>query len=538
MPRVFVSDKLGEAGLELLKEAGLEVDFRQKLTGEELKAAVQNAEAMIVRSDTKVTADLLQQPGKLKAVVRAGAGVDTIDVPAATRLGIIVMNTPGANTISTAEHTITLMMALARRVAEADAGLRAGRWDRSKLVGIQLAGKTLGVIGLGRIGREVARRAQGLDMNIIGYDPVMATERAQQLGIDAVRSLDQMLPHIDILTVHTPMSDDTRDMIGKEQIAMMKPGSRILNCARGGIVNEAALEEALKSGHIAGAALDVFVEEPPGDHPLLKFPNVVATPHLGASTKEAQENVAREAAELVIGFVQRGEIQFAVNMAGFDRSELQELKLYVDMARRLGLLHSQMCRGAISRAEIKYRGEIAGKNTRMVTAAFAAGLLEAHLAEQANIVNSEMLAKERGIEIVEQKSSRGGDFSTMIQVEVTTDEKTYKAAGTLFGNQYLRLVQIGPHQMDAMMDGIMLIFTHHDKPGLIGHIGTIFGKHKVNIAQMTVGRRQPGGEAIAILNLDNEPPIAALDEVRNHDLISSLCVVKLPPAGEMPVWFG
>ena len=538
MPRVFVSDKLGEAGLELLKEAGLEVDFRQKLTGEELKAAVQNAEAMIVRSDTKVTADLLQQPGKLKAVVRAGAGVDTIDVPAATRLGIIVMNTPGANTISTAEHTITLMMALARRVAEADAGLRAGRWDRSKLVGIQLAGKTLGVIGLGRIGREVARRAQGLDMNIIGYDPVMATERAQQLGIDAVRSLDQMLPHIDILTVHTPMSDDTRDMIGKEQIAMMKPGSRILNCARGGIVNEAALEEALKSGHIAGAALDVFVEEPPGDHPLLKFPNVVATPHLGASTKEAQENVAREAAELVIGFVQRGEIQFAVNMAGFDSSELQELKLYVDMARRLGLLHSQMCRGAISRAEIKYRGEIAGKNTRMVTAAFAAGLLEAHLAEQANIVNSEMLAKERGIEIVEQKSSRGGDFSTMIQVEVTTDEKTYKAAGTLFGNQYLRLVQIGPHQMDAMMDGIMLIFTHHDKPGLIGHIGTIFGKHKVNIAQMTVGRRQPGGEAIAILNLDNEPPIAALDEVRNHDLISSLCVVKLPPAGEMPVWFG
>ncbi len=538
MPRVFISDKLESAGLELLKEAGLEVDFRPGLKDNELQQAMQAAQAMVVRSGTQVTAELLNEPGNLKAIVRAGVGVDNINVPAATRHGIVVMNTPGGNTVSTAEHTITMMMALARRIPEADSSLRQGKWERSKFVGTQLAGKTLGVVGLGRIGREVAKRALGLDMKVLGYDPVLAPERAHQLGVEAVSNLDQLLPHCDFLTVHTPLNEDTRDMIGKDQFATMKPGCRILNCARGGIINEQALLENLESGHVAGAALDVFENEPPGEHPFLKFPNVVATPHLGASTVEAQESVAREAAQLVIGFLLRGEIPFAVNMAAVNRAELDELKLYVDMARRLGLLHAQMCQGSISRAEVRYRGEIANQNTRLVTSAFAAGLLEAHLSENVNVVNAEVLAKERGIEIVEQKTTRIGDFSTMIQVEVTTDKKNYIAAGTLFGNQYLRLVQLGHHHLDAIMDGVMLIFTHHDKPGLIGHIGTIFGKYKVNIAQMTVGRQHPGGEAIAVLNLDNLPPEEALAEVKNHELISSLCVVKLPPAGEMPVWFG
>jgi D-3-phosphoglycerate dehydrogenase len=538
MPRVLISDKMGAAGLDMLRQAGLEVDSRPGLKGAELQEAVQAADAMIVRSETRVTPELLANPGRLRAVIRAGVGVDNIDVPAATRNGIVVMNTPGGNTVSTAEHTITLLMALARHVPAADASLHQGKWERSKLVGTQLAGKTLGVVGLGRIGREVARRALGLDMKVIGFDPFLSPQRAGQLGIESVEKLEELLPRVDFLTVHTPLTTETTSLIGARELELMPKGSRVLNCARGGIIHEEALAAALASGHIAGAALDVFVQEPPGDHPLLKFPMVVATPHLGASTVEAQESVAREAAQLAINFLTRGEIQFAVNMAAVDRTELDELRHYVDMARRLGLLHAQMCHGSLKRAEIKYRGEVAQRNTRLLTSAFTAGLLESRLAEGVNIVNAGLLAKERGVDVAEQVSTQKGDFSTLIKAEVETEKKRYTAAATLFGNQYLRLVQLGPYHLDAIMDGVMLIFTHRDMPGLIGHIGTIFGKHGVNIASMTVGRQQPGGEAIAVLNLDSPPPEEALTEVKNHSQISSLSVVKLPPAGEMPVWFG
>lgn len=538
MGTVFVSDKLGEMGLNIIRSGGVDLDNRPGLKGEELAQAVQNADVMIVRSGTQVTAELLEKPGKLRAVVRAGIGVDNIDVSAATKNGIVVMNTPGGNKVSTAEHTITLLMSMARHIPAADASLRQGRWDRSKYLGTQLAGKTLGVVGLGNIGREVARRAKGLDMTVLGFDPFLSPERAGQLGIDAVGSLDELLPKIDLLTVHTPLTEETRGLIGKEQIAQMKKGVRIVNCARGGIVDEDALLEGLTSGHVAGAALDVFVNEPPGDHPLLKLENVVATPHLGASTVEAQEQVALEAAQLAVNFVTKGEIQFAVNMATVDRRELTELRLYLDMARRLGMLHAQMAQGSIKRAELNYRGEVVQKGTRLITAAFTAGLLEGHLSQNVNIINAELLARERGIEVVEQTTTKTGDFSTLIRVDVETANKTYTAAATVFGNQYLRLVQLGQYHMDAMMDGVLFIFTHRDLPGLIGHIGTIFGKHNVNIAQMTVGRQQPGGEAIAVLNLDEIPPNEAVQEVRSHDLISSLSIVKLPKAGEMPQWIG
>jgi D-3-phosphoglycerate dehydrogenase / 2-oxoglutarate reductase len=328
-------------------------------------------------------------------------------------------------------------------------------------------------------------------------------------------------------------------LLDARRLGLLKKGARVLNCARGGIIEEAALAEALKSGHLAGAALDVFVDEPPpADHPLLKLPTLIATPHLGASTMEAQVSVAQEAAQLMIDFLTKGIVQFAVNMAAVDRTELEEVRMYVDLARRLGLLQAQMCHGTIRKAELSYRGEVARRGTKLITAAFTAGLLEHRLAQSVNIVNAELLARDRGIEIVEQSNPRKGDFSTLIKADITTDKKTYTVAGTLFGDQYLRLVQIGPFHLDAFLDGISLIFTHRDVPGLIGFVGTIFGKYQVNIAQMTVGRQQQGGEAIAILNVDSQPPEDALKEVKAHPQISSMSVVRLPPAGQMPAWFG
>ncbi|MCS7159231.1 MAG: phosphoglycerate dehydrogenase, partial [Gemmatales bacterium] len=507
MPRVFVADKLENVGLELLHQAGLEVDYRPGLRGEELRRALQQAEGMIVRSGTRVTAELLERPGQLRAIVRAGVGVDNIDVAAATRRGIVVMNTPGGNTVSTAEHTWALILALVRHIPAADASVRAGQWDRQRFVGTQLAGKTLGVVGVGRIGREVVRRALAFDMKVLAYDPFLTAERAAQLGIEAASSLQVLLPQCDIVTLHVPLMEQTRHLIGAREMSLMKRGAFLINCARGGLVDESALIEALQSGQLAGAALDVFSEEPPrADWPLLKLPNVVLTPHLGASTVEAQTSVAREAAQLIVDFLVKGLVQSAVNMATLEAAELREVRWYLDLARRLGLLLAQMSRGAVRRAVLTYRGEVAQRNTRLITAAFAAGLLEPYLADSVNIVNAELLARERQIELVEQISSLRGDFSTLIRAEVETEQGTLSAAGTLFGKQYLRVVQLGQFHLDAYLDGILMIFQHRDAPGLIGFIGTVLGRHRVNIAQMNVGRIRPGGDAVAILNLDSLPP--------------------------------
>jgi D-3-phosphoglycerate dehydrogenase len=539
MPRVLVADKLEAPGLDLLRQAGIELDERPGLKGAALQEALRAADGVIVRSKPDITAAELESPGKLRVVVRAGVGVDNIDVGAATRKGILVMNTPGGNTVSTAEHTVTLLMSLARNVPAAEASLRAGKWERTKFVGTQLAGKTLGVVGLGRIGREVARRAAGLDMKVLGFDPFLPPAGASQIGVETAPDLATLLPRCDFVTVHTPLTEETRDLLGARELALLPKGARVINCARGGIINEVALAEALSSGHLAGAAVDVYEKEPPpADHPLLKAPNIVLTPHLGASTVEAQVSVAKEAAQLLIDYLTRGVVGFAVNMPAVDRAELNELRLYVDLARRLGLLHAQMCDGVIRKAELTYRGEVAKRSTRLITAAFTAGLLEMRLERGVNIVNAPLLAAERGLEVVERTSTQKGDFSTLLTADVTTDKKAYTAAGTLFGNQYLRLVQVGPYHLDAYLDGIMMVFTHRDVPGLIGYIGNIFGNHQVNIAQMTVGRQQAGGEAIAVLNLDSPPPEEALMEVRTHPQISSVSVVKLPPAGQLPPWFG
>jgi D-3-phosphoglycerate dehydrogenase len=539
MPRIFVADKLEEVGLELLRLSGMEVDYRPGLKGQELHEALRQADGVIVRSGTRITADLLEQPGRLRAIVRAGVGVDNIDVGAATRRGIVVMNTPGGNTVSTAEHTWALLLALVRHVAAADRSVRQGKWERNRFIGRQLAGKTLGVVGLGRIGREVARRALAFDMQVLAYDPFLTAERAAQLGIEAAPGLHQLLPRCDIVTLHVPLMEQTRHLIGARELALMKRGAFLINCARGGLVDETALVAALQSGQLAGAALDVFDQEPPPpDHPLLALPNVVLTPHLGASTVEAQTSVAREAAQLLVDFLTRGVIQCAVNMAAIEAAELREIRLYLDLARRLGLLLAQLSPAAIRKVTLTYRGEIAQRNTRLITAAFAAGLLEPFLGDTVNIVNAELLARERQMELLEQISSTRGDFSTLLRAEIETEQGNLLAAGTLFGNQYYRLVQLDSFHLDAYLDGILMIFTHRDAPGLIGFIGTVLGNHQVNIAQMNVGRVQPGGEAVAILNLDNLPPAEALAEVRRHPLIRSVHVVKLPPPGQLPSWLG
>ena len=539
MPRVYISDKLEEAGMEILRAAGLEIDNRPGLKGEDLKEAIRAADGVVVRSGTRITPELLEDPGALKAVVRGGVGVDNIDVAAATRKGIVVMNTPDANTLSTAEHTISLLMALARHIPAADASMRSGKWEKNRFLGAQLTGKTLGVIGLGRIGREVARRAaQGLGMRVIGFDPVLAPSASAQLGIQTAPSVDELCPQCDFITVHTPLTTETRHMVGARQLALLPAGARVINCARGGIIDEKALLESLDSGHLAGAALDVFETEPlPADHPIVSHPKMVITPHLGTATLEAQVLVARESAQLLVDFLCKGQVRFAVNMAALDRAEMEEVRPYVDLARRLGILFAQMVRGSITRAEIRYRGDVADKPTRLITGSFAAGLLENYLEQHVNLVNARVLAQERGITIVEEQTSEKGDFSSLIEVVVQTDKKEYRASGTLFGNRHLRLVQLGAYRLDAHLDGTLLLFTHRDVPGLIGFIGNLFGQQNINIAHMTVGRQEKGGEAIAVMNLDGQPPAEAIEQVANHPQVGSVSLVNLPPMGIMPGWF-
>ena len=517
--RVLVTDKLAEEGLARLRsEPGIEVVVDTKLAQDppSLRQKLLEADGIVIRSGTQLTAEVLEGQTRLKAIVRAGVGVDNIDVTAATRRGIVVMNTPGGNTISTAEHTMALLLALARNVAKANDSLKSGKWERTKFTGSQLEGKTLGVIGLGRVGLTVAKRAQGFGMTVVGFDPFLAADKALELGIESVARLDDLWSRCDFLTLHTPMTAETRNLIGAREIAMMKPSVRIINCARGGLIDEAALAEALNSGKVAGAAIDVFEPEPPPtDHPLVGHPLVVVTPHLGASTEEAQISVAVEAARLLSDFLARGQVKFAVNMPTLDRAELEDVRLYLNLAWRLGMLHSQMDRGTLKNAKITYRGEVAHKNTKLITASFAAGLMESALEQQVNLVNALALARERGIVIEERAAEAPGDFGTLIHTEVTTERKTYVASGTLFGKQFLRLVRLGSYLLDAHIDGTLMIFTHMDRPGLIGFIGKTLGDEGVNIGQMNVGREDQGGEAIGVVNLDSVPPPKALETVRS-----------------------
>jgi D-3-phosphoglycerate dehydrogenase len=540
MHKIVVLDPISPDGLELLKNApGIAFDVRlapdgKGLKGEELRKVLAEYDGAICRSGVKIMADALEGNKRLKAIVRAGVGTDNIDKDAAKRLGIIVMNTPAGNTISTAEHCITLMLALSRKVAPAFASLQAGKWDRNKYMGTQLADKTLGVIGCGRIGQEVAKRALAFQMRVIGFDPFLSPEQAQKLGIERAEKVADMLPRCDYLTVHTPPTPEP--LIGKKELALLKPGVRLINCARGGIYDEAALVEGLNSGKIGGVALDVFEKEPCTDSPLFKMENVLCTPHLGASTEEAQTLVAVEAVHLLVNYLTTGEIRHAVNMASVDPKTLEAIRGYLVVAYRLGLLLASWQSGSVASCQLNYRGEVAKKDTRLLTAAFCAGLLERALDAGVNIVNAEVLLRERGIQLSEQSRTEPGAFSSSITAEVSSDGQTYLAGGTLFGNEMPRLFRLGEFRLEAYLDGNLLIFTHDDVPGIIGRVGTIFGQHKVNIAQMAVGRANAGGRAIGVLNIDSLPPQAALDELLASPHIHSAKVIEMPAAGEMPSW--
>lgn len=537
--RILVLDPIAQEGFDLLNaEQGFEYEVRVGLKGDELRSSLNEFEGAIVRSGVKITAESLEGNKRLRAIVRAGVGTDNIDKTAATRLGIVVMNTPAGNTLSTAEHAFALMLGLSRSIAPAYQSLCNGKWDRKLFMGAQLADKTLGVIGMGRIGREVALRGLAFGMRVIAFDPFLSDEAASKLNIEKANLVADLLPRVDYLTVHTPLTDETKYLVGMDQLKILKKGVRLINCARGGIYEEAALVEGLKQGIIAGVALDVFEEEPCTKSPLFGMPGVVCTPHLGASTEEAQTQVAIEGIQLLINFFKTGEIRHAVNVAALDPKTLESLRGYLDAAHRLGLLMAQWHSGSISGCQLNYRGEVADKDTKLLTAAFCAGLLEKAMADDVNIINSEMLLRERGIELTENRNRELGAFSSSITAEVTGGGQHVKAGVTVFGNNMSRLISIDDYRLEAYLDGHMLFFTHTDVPGIIGRVGTVFGQHQVNIGQMSVGRagQQPGGHAIGVLNLDGIPPKMALDQLMAISSIEKVQMVELPGMGVLPSW--
>ena len=540
MHRVLITDSLSKAGLKVLEQTpGIELVIRSGLTPQQVREELKSVDAIIIRSGTTLTAEILEGQERLKCIARAGVGVDNINLEAATRAGVLVMNTPSGNTISTAEHTFAMMLALSRNIGPAHASMKAGKWDRKSFQGTQLAGKTLAVLGLGRIGLSVAARARAFEMNVLGYDPLISEEKCKELGIQLFRDVDEIVTRCDYLTVHTPLTEETRGIINADRLAKMKKGVRIINCARGGIIDEQDLAAAIESGHVAGAALDVFVDEPPTDRRLVDLPKVLATPHLGASTDEAQEMVSIEAAELVVAYLQRNEIRCAVNMAPVSAQEMSELQHYLNLCYRLGLLSAQMIRGqGLKSAEVVYRGDAASRKTRLLTNAFTAGLLEGALDESVNVINATSVAQARGIHIRESATGDCENFASMVSVIVETGTGRFEASGTIFGNQFMRLVRLNEFQFEAYLDGLLLIYRHRDVPGVIGFIGTHLGEDNVNIAQMALGRRSqaPGGAAAAILNLDSTPSAETLSKIRAYQPDTKVDIVKLPPANAGLPW--
>ncbi|EAU42850.1 phosphoglycerate dehydrogenase [Fulvimarina pelagi HTCC2506] len=515
-PRVLVSDKLSETAVQIFRDRGVEVDFQPNLgkDREKLLEVIGQYDGLAIRSATKVTEKIIDAATNLKVVGRAGIGVDNVDIPAASKKGIIVMNTPFGNSITTAEHAIAMMFAVARQLPAADASTQAGKWEKSRFMGVELTGKTLGVIGCGNIGAIVATRGVGLRMRVIAFDPYLSHERASQLGIEKVE-LDDLYKRADFITLHTPMTDKTRGMINAQSLAKMRDGVRIVNCARGGLIVEADLADAIKSGKVAGAGIDVFETEPAKDSPLFGLDNVVCTPHLGASTTEAQENVALQVAEQMSDYLTRGAVTNAINMPSITAEEAPILTPFVRLAECLGAFVGQVTEEPIRSVEIVYDGLVAEMNTKALTSATLSGLMKSQVAE-VNMVSAPIMARERGIQITESTRDKSGVFDSYIKLTIVTEKFTRSVAGTVFSDGKPRFIQIKGINIDAEIGEHMVYTTNNDAPGIIGLLGTVFGKAGVNIANFQLGRNRPGGDAIALLYVDSAVPEGVLDQVRDH----------------------
>ncbi len=520
-PRVLVSDQLSDTAVQIFRDRGVEVDFLPDVGKykEKLQEIIGQYDGLAIRSATKVTPKLIEAADKLKVVGRAGIGVDNVDIPAASRRGVIVMNTPFGNSITTAEHAIALLMSVARQIPAADSSTQAGKWEKSKFMGVEITGKTLGLIGCGNIGSVVASRAIGLKMHVVAFDPFLSTERAEEVGVEKV-DLEELFKRADFITLHVPLTDKTRSIIDAKAIASMKDGVRIINCARGGLVVEADLAAALRSGKVAGAGFDVFEVEPAVESPLFGLPNVVCTPHLGASTNEAQENVALQVAEQMSDYLLKGAVTNAINMPSISAEEAPRLKPFVKLAEVLGAFVGQVTESAIKEVEILYDGSTAQMNTKALTSAVLAGLIRPQVAD-VNMVSAPIMVKERGIILSEARRDKSGVFDGYIKLTVKTAENTRSIAGTCFSDGKPRFIQIKGINLDAEVGANMVYTTNADAPGIIGILGTEFANAGVNIANFSLGRNRPGGDAIALLYVDDPVNEKVLDAVRSHKEILS-----------------
>ncbi|KIL96989.1 D-3-phosphoglycerate dehydrogenase [Paramagnetospirillum magnetotacticum MS-1] len=512
MPKVLISDKLSPAAVQIFKDRGIETDVKTGLAPDELKAIIGQYDGLAIRSNTKVTTEILAAATNLKVVGRAGIGVDNVDVPAATARGIVVMNTPFGNSITTAEHAIAMMFALAREIPEANASTHAGKWEKNRFMGVELTGKVLGIVGCGNIGAIVADRAQGLRMRVIAYDPFLSHERAKELNVEKME-LEELFPRADFITLHTPLTDATRNIIDSKAMAKMKKGVRIINCARGGLVVEEDLLAALESGQVAGAALDVFKTEPAKENPLFGNSKVVCTPHLGASTSEAQENVALQVAEQMADYLLTGAVTNALNIPSVSAEDAPKLKPYMTLANQLGSFAGQLTETGIREVKIEYMGHVASLNTKPLTAVVLEGLLKP-MNEAVNMVNAPVVAKERNIKVSEVKTETEGDYHTLVRLTVTTDKRERSVAGTLFGGDKARVVEIKGISIEAELGSHMLYVTNQDKPGFIGALGTLLGANGVNIATFHLGRSEAGGDAILLTQVDQPVSNELLEKVR------------------------
>jgi D-3-phosphoglycerate dehydrogenase len=504
-PKVLISDKMDPKAAQIFKERGIHVDEITGKTKDELIAMIGDYDGLAIRSATKVTADVLAAATNLKVVGRAGIGVDNVDIPEASKKGVVVMNTPFGNSITTAEHAIAMMFALARQVPEADVSTQAGKWEKNKFMGVELTQKTLGLIGCGNIGSIVAERALGLRMKVVAFDPFLTPERAIELGVEKA-DLDTLLAKADFITLHTPLTDQTRNILSKDNLAKTKKGVRIINCARGGLIDEAALKDALDSGHVAGAALDVFAQEPPAaDHPLFGTPNFICTPHLGASTDEAQVNVAIQVAEQISDYLLTGGITNALNVPSLSAEEAPKLRPYMSLAEKLGSLVGQLAHDNLTTISVEVVGAAAEVNLKPITAAVLTGLMRRY-SDSVNMVNAPHLARERGLDVREVRHDRDGDYHTLVRVTVATSDGDRSVAGTLFSNGDPRLVEMFGIKVEADLDGHMLYIVNEDAPGFIGRIGTALGEAGLNIGTFHLGRRAAGGEAVLLLSLDSPMP--------------------------------